>query len=388
MKIGLLTFHHVLNEGAALQAYSLSKKMREIFSEDKVEVIDYRPLATEIRDFFYVLGGIKKPHLFAHRLRRYLNFRKFIRSRLPLSKDQLISDRYDHAMNFLKSKYDVVIVGSDEVWKKDNSRFSRPFPNIYWLPAPLGFKKFAFAASANKMDYQTLTGDQRAWMKLCLDTFTLIGVRDRHTQAMIESIGAYDASRVRRVPDPTFMLEETTPVSDRLRGYGIDLTRPILLITFHDKQCLGPLIGHFKSKGFQTVALTAYSPSAEFNLADKFSPLEWASVYGHATLCLTNLFHGTIFCIKNAVPFLSFDYYKRADRDTKIHDLLEEFQLTARFVEVNARDFDPVSLIVKAETAVQKKADRSHMLGRCKRDGEGFLELIKAKVHAGRKAAI
>ena len=41
MKIGILTFHKSINNGAVLQCYSLTKRLQQEFPDDTVEVIDY-----------------------------------------------------------------------------------------------------------------------------------------------------------------------------------------------------------------------------------------------------------------------------------------------------------------------------------------------------------
>ena len=41
MKIGVLTFHKSINNGAVMQCYSLTKRLQKEFPEDTVEVIDY-----------------------------------------------------------------------------------------------------------------------------------------------------------------------------------------------------------------------------------------------------------------------------------------------------------------------------------------------------------
>ena len=42
MKIGILTFHQSVNNGAVMQAYSLSKRIQQTYPNAEVEVIDYR----------------------------------------------------------------------------------------------------------------------------------------------------------------------------------------------------------------------------------------------------------------------------------------------------------------------------------------------------------
>ena len=60
MRIGILTFHRAINYGAVMQAYSLSKQLKESFPEDSVEIIDYN---CKQREFY----KIKCPLVFLYR---------------------------------------------------------------------------------------------------------------------------------------------------------------------------------------------------------------------------------------------------------------------------------------------------------------------------------
>ena len=42
MRIGILTFHRSVNNGAVMQCYALSQRLRQDFPDDEVEVIDYQ----------------------------------------------------------------------------------------------------------------------------------------------------------------------------------------------------------------------------------------------------------------------------------------------------------------------------------------------------------
>ena len=43
MKIGILTFHRSVNNGAFMQAYALSSEIKKRFPSDEVEIIDFTP---------------------------------------------------------------------------------------------------------------------------------------------------------------------------------------------------------------------------------------------------------------------------------------------------------------------------------------------------------
>ncbi len=48
MKIGVLTFHKSINNGAVMQCYSLTKRLQKEFPNDTVEVIDYHMPKVEL----------------------------------------------------------------------------------------------------------------------------------------------------------------------------------------------------------------------------------------------------------------------------------------------------------------------------------------------------
>lgn len=160
-KIGILTFHHSINEGAVLQAYSLLENLKKLMPDAEVEIIDYRSRAVEM---WYLSKALKPGRLkdVIGRINRYRKIMYFIENKLSLSAAKLVSDDLARAEKFIeKQGYDGVVVGSDEVWKILERPFNRPFPNIYWLGKKSSFIKTAFAASSNRTDYGNLTENQK-----------------------------------------------------------------------------------------------------------------------------------------------------------------------------------------------------------------------------------
>ena len=78
-KIGILTYHHVINPGAFLQSFALSKLLQKVFKEDDVSVIDYRPRIIEWRDLHYAFSDIKRLKVFQQRFQRYWRLKKFFK---------------------------------------------------------------------------------------------------------------------------------------------------------------------------------------------------------------------------------------------------------------------------------------------------------------------
>lgn len=363
-RIGILTYHHVINEGAVLQAYSLSRRLADYFKNDHVEIVDYRPLSIEIRDLRDTLFGVKHPKKIYERVLRYFKFRNFINNQLNLSSEKLITDNYEKVVKFLKDKYDLLIVGSDEIWKVQEGSCVRPFPNIYWLSNKLECKKVAYAASANSLIYRNLSEDKKAWIKKQLSNFDIIGARDDHTMDILTKYEIAPNVKLDKVPDPTFMLslsqETIAETKVFLESLGVDFNKKLFGITFHEKSINKELFDLYKSQGFQILALSYHNPNADINLAGKLTPIQWAATFTFLSMCFTQLFHGSIFCLKSKIPFLSFDYVVGKGYDTKIHCLLKDFEMLKHYIPFSTKKINNQELIKKV-SEVRSQFDAIHV---------------------------
>ncbi len=380
-RIGLLTFHHVVNEGAILQTYALFKRLQELFPEDSVEVIDYRSLSAERGYRRQAFRGMRKPLALFNNASRFFNARRFMRKHLTLSGRSVTTDDYDRGLGFLRvGEYDLIVVGSDEIWKIESGAFPRPFPNVYWLGKDLGGMKVAYAASANKLPFRELNPGHQAWMAEALERFDLIGVRDDHTMDMLRHFKLPNLQNARKVPDPTFMLPtRDISMAPKLRKWGVDTGKPIVGITFGENALSGPLLADFRSRGYQTVAISAFNRFADFNLAGRLNPFEWAAIFGHFRFCFTSLFHGTIFSLKNNCPFLSFDNFSANQYETKLQCLLKEFDLADRYVSAQGHALSAGEIVDRA-LQVLERHDETRLTARVmrkKREADDFLGLVR-----------
>lgn len=369
-KIGVLTYHHVMNEGAILQAYSQFHALQDHLADVDVEIIDYRMKCKDTEEF---------KNLFLKRLRkfdfqavkRYMKLKRFINQELPLSRRRLKSDDYGKAIRFIGDEYSAIVVGSDEVWKSicDGDRIIRPFPNIYWLSPNLDCKKVAMAASANRCDYNKISKRNKKVGRKLLQEFDFIGVRDQHTVEFVRSLGV--KKEVQKVPDPAFSFDLTKDydeaIKEKLKRRGVDLNRPVLCFrtggTEERNKLCKAAERYFRDKGYQTVSIGGPNRYADHNLSDMFDPFEWAHVYKFFDFCITDRFHGTVFCLKNGIPFLSIeddDYYKRIK--SKIVDLLEDFEMMNHYLYLDGSDYDIEQILSDIEDSfsakeVRKKVD-------------------------------
>ena len=190
MKIGIITYHRACNYGAFLQARALCNRLNEE-NDLEAEIIDFR---------------MKKELMFysVDRCRWTLNLKRIVRQRFffekklfdsfekaqnedpaPKSGRYLLSDRIKDFQEFVRNQYDVIIAGSDEIWKVNSFR---GFPTPYWLMGDLGCRKFAYAASARVDFKECLDVEKFRELKAALDDFEFIGVRDQLTYDAVKNI--------------------------------------------------------------------------------------------------------------------------------------------------------------------------------------------------------
>lgn len=156
MKIGILTYHRSINYGAVMQAFALSKRLKEIENVE-VEIIDYMSARM---DRYYKLFTIYRGKNGLFRVMdRVSMYRAFMGSmkQLPLSEKKLVTDDVNKFFSYIDGKYDVIVVGSDAVWNYEK----RGLPNPYFLSGEMAVHKVSYAASCNGIKYNNLDLEKR-----------------------------------------------------------------------------------------------------------------------------------------------------------------------------------------------------------------------------------
>lgn len=363
-KIGLLTYHHVINYGAVLQTYAQAKILQSYFKDSVVEIIDYRSKVIERKEFVsHFLSCIKNFTL--KPVKKYFNIKNFINKELPLSKDKFVSDNYKKSLNFINNKYDAVFVGSDEVWKSMAKGSSRQFPNIYFLSPKLKCKKIGLAASANKCFLDIISPENKKIGKKLLNGFDFISVRDTHTLELLKSLGVNN-KRIYKIPDPTlacdFNFINANKIKRKLKKIGVDFKKPIVCIRMDigisnkkRHQFFSKLRDYFINRGFQIVSV-GNNKFADIDISDCLNPIEWAEVDKLFDFTITDRFHGTIFSLKNNTPFLVVeDNVKYKRMRSKIADLLEELSMEHHYLYLDDNDYNIREIVENIENNFSNK---------------------------------
>jgi len=338
MKIGILTYHSSINYGSFLQAYSLQKELSKIEGVDS-EIINYNTSSSEILIYKTLLA--KSPSEIISRIKKLLTFKKEIKNNLVLSKSKLVTNNIKKATSYInRQNYDYVVVGSDEVWKITKLR---GFPNIYFLgDENLIPKRISYAASTNKSEvlFKDLELEKKDYIVKCLKKYEYIGVRDKLTYNQLEMLS--DELVLNYNSDPTFFYdfshEEKTKLRSKLQTkYGVSFDKPIIGLMTTNKT-ISKVIHEKFSKTHQILAIHQKNDFAH-KYIDNLTPFEFAHIFSFFTLSITSFFHGTIFSIKNNIPFISVeDSPLYLNYKSKVLDLLEKANLKSNYLFLNKND--------------------------------------------------
>ncbi len=343
-KIRILSFHHIPNNGAFLFAHSLMTLLKYEFPDVDVKILDYRSKRLTIYEYLKRFNFFQEIPLFY--MKRGHLWGEQINMHLDLDKDFPRFSETRALQNYFSKYYDALVIGMD-VWCIINDIERPKFPNIYWLPEKTALPKLAYGVSAYNSELSLI---QKSTSKISeyLNGFDVIGARDRFTYRLIQEHRTRDDGIVDIVPDPTFAHEiQETGVQIKLQKLGIDLDRPVLgLLLFGDDFISNEIRSHYKAKGYQILAMGMYNAFADINLGHLLTPFEWAETFQYLSFCITDRFHGAIFCLKSNTPFVSLEKERDLSQDqSKIYDLLAEFDLEACYQNPADETFEITSFL-------------------------------------------
>ena len=299
--VGTLTFHHVGNYGAILQAYALQQTLVDMGHD--VEVIDYQPNWANgsegslfrrmgrpvIRGARKILGVTGE-----ERQRRTEQFRH---ENLRLS-----STRYLDRVTLHREPpvYDAYITGSDQVW---NPKIQRNDSSYFLTFAPPGKKRISYAASFGISSLpDRFVSEYRDW----LGQLHCVSTREFEGKRIIEQISGRDAQVTL---DPTLLLdgEQWSQIAapyvhkrpyilyyciwgDRLMtSSSIRIARQVSTLTGWDIISVG---------GRPEMKLVLWR-----NCVPNAGPSEFVGLFQNASFVVTDSFHGTAFAINYERPF-------------------------------------------------------------------------------------
>lgn len=205
MKIGILTYHRAENYGALLQAYAMKTYLQSLGHD--VSFVDYWPQYHS--DYFSLFPvSIFKSRNIKGKIDMLLRLAlwgipKYIRkSRLQgFMYDYLGLPQYPKYTNddCDTEEYDVVVYGSDQIWRKQNLG-GVGFDEWYFgSENVLAKKKVVYAGSMGTID---VSAKDSEYVQKMMKNFCAISVREKDLQTYLEGLGV----KASLVIDPVFLL--------------------------------------------------------------------------------------------------------------------------------------------------------------------------------------
>jgi len=306
MRVAILTFHFARNYGAVLQCYALVQHLTAAGHD--VSVIDYRPgvLARGYKVFDLHRFWGKTPSKF---------FKKTIREFKVLKKRRLrykafeafLQDNFKFAPANDLSCYDLILVGSDQVW---NAELTRGYDKHYWGPFKSDARVASYAASFGSL----ANIDKEKAISLLQKNFDIISLREKSAVTALRKVNGARADI-----DPVF-LPDVSVWNALAEKSTLSIGKPYLLLYLVKPSAEAVFFarGKAESKGLKLVILSAKLEMDNSSKVATASPADFVRLFCDAEYVVTTSFHGTAFSIIFGKEFQSFN----ASGDNRITDLL------------------------------------------------------------------
>ncbi|MGM1055650.1 MAG: polysaccharide pyruvyl transferase family protein [Bacteroidota bacterium] len=360
-KIALLTLPLGHNYGGIIQNYALQKVLAKMGHD----VVTIDRIADNPHSKIKILANKYKTYFFRYFLQsknpKYLDYSKVFEHNLRFLKEHVnlspaVKTTGSLADYFKKEKFNLVIVGSDQVWRPKYS--PDIFFNFYldFLQKETSIKKVAYAASFGTETWEYTEEQTKASSEL-IQQFNAVAVReDSGVKLSGDYLNRKDAIQVL---DPTLLLE----AEDYSKLIGQKEKRNGLF-TYVLDDSMGKK--DFILNCSKHLNLEVYTNQAKYN-TDTFKsnkvedylmpPLEgWLQGFRDANFVITDSFHGTLFSIINQKPFLSLVNLDRGA--SRFESILKQLGLEDRLV-YNVEKFDKSKLEEEIDyVAVKLKLNR------------------------------
>lgn len=371
MRIGILTFHRAVNYGAYLQAYALCSRLNEE-NNIQAEVIDFQ-MAKEVEKYspekWPLLRKAKHYKLFKYSINQRTLFEHVVEDTLMLKSNQhIISDSADELVEYMNSRYDVVIVGSDEVWKIDGSR---GFPNPYWLEGDCHFRRVTYAASSRN-DFSQLTPKLHEQLQKDINAFDLISVRDTLTYASVHD-ELRDKSKILLSCDPSFLYDFSVPSAtiSEILGKRVQLDKKKkTVVVILDELKVAQKVYQDLHEEYNLISLSKWH--RHYICPEYVTPMEWMATIANADFVVTSFYHGMCFSIINNTPFLAV---ATSTKREKLTDLLMNVD-AGLCIEASDILANKASILENVRKGIKRGVDYSYFVNKSRNSFNNFLSRL------------
>ena len=326
LKTGILTFHRCINYGSYWQAVCLARYLQTLGHQ--VEILDHQSRKVDLAEWKCALQPVLPTHVpvtdypfYRQKIEKFFDAFDL----LPLSREFSLENPVQ------MDEYDLVVVGSDEVWN-----LSHPWYGHYPIFYGEGLKTnqlISYAASFGNYDVSWRLAPE--WSQK-LRNFDSISVRDENSQIQIKNALGYEPVTVL---DPCFL----HPVKPEKMEFPIK--KPFVALYGHNFS--GTFIWQARQWA-KKQKLPLVSIGYRNDWADEqwltAGPHEFASFIAQSEAVITNFFHGCVFSLINSKPFVC---ETTPYRSHKVEDLLRKTGAAKHIITRETSDIEFRNLLLK-----------------------------------------
>ncbi|WP_299533703.1 polysaccharide pyruvyl transferase family protein [Ulvibacterium sp.] len=316
--IYIITFHHVLNYGAVLQAYALSRFLKE--NNYRTKIIDYRPVYFMYRTYRPAKGLLKS----LQKVRKNIRFHRFRKNFLPLTTKVFFDIRM--LEKGFKNVEGVFICGSDQIWNTQIT--GGKIDRGYFLDflSSKNQKRIAYAASIGNTPFKN---DDTNKIKTILNRFSKILMREDFGKKELGLI-TNDEIKSEIVVDPSLLIQDYNEILD----FTLVPEQPYMISYLTEDS---PSVRLYIKEIQERVQLPLINLGHHrIDWADKNylieSPSKWLAVFSRASVVCTNSFHGTAYSLIFKRNFTVFSRETKKKLNRRQLTLLENLDLKGRFI--------------------------------------------------------
>lgn len=259
------------------------------------------PLVWIKRTINYVLGYSKVPIFIEikdiiRRKRGYGEIQKFIRKNFNFHSIYDVTD-------VPKGKYDLIIVGSDQIWRKKYIEYLWAFTDIadaFLYNCKSEVKRISYGASFG-VDVWEFDNLETQRIKRALNCFSAISVRENSAISLLKDIAAVDADWVL---DPTMLIKKEEYIS--------------IFDIRNTEECVG-IVSYLldsnseKKEIIDTLKNNKKIPVMELNCTPALPMAKWIKGFAKADIVVTDSFHGCVFSIIFGKPLIFIPNIERGN---------------------------------------------------------------------------
>ena len=324
MKIGLVTYHRSPSYGACLQTLATVR-----FLEDRnydAEVVDYNKDTEykKINSLCFKEGNRISGYATSFIKNVFFGKRRALRGAFgKLDALYPLSKQYDSRESLADASYDVLIVGSDQVW---NGEITNGLDEVYLLQFGKAEKRISIASS---MGSYRLTDRDKEVFKRALATFSSVSVREDFAKEQLEPL---TDKPVKILMDPTFLLtkEQWMKALVQKSGYADVKEKYILSFFIHpDPDCKERIRKYSDAMKLPVWSVQMTTPN-RFG-ADKrilgADVADFLALLANAALVITDSFHGVALSLNLQKDFVAFT---NSANPVRVKQLLETLDIAER----------------------------------------------------------